>query len=213
MILVLIGPPGAGKGTQCKRLVDRYGLKHLSSGDIFRSEIAAQTEVGITAKRFIDDGKLVPDPVVIEMMTKAVIEAGDCILDGFPRTVNQAKSLDEALNEGGCSIKAVVVLEIDDAIVAGRLSERRVCLECGATFHLQYSKPAADGVCDACGSKLIHRDDDKAEVINNRLTTYHQQTSPIVEYYDVSGKTVITVDADRNIDEITEELISKIDNI
>ncbi len=213
MILVLIGPPGAGKGTQCKRLVDWYKLVHLSSGDIFRSEIAAATEVGKTAKRFIDDGKLVPDEIVIEMMTKAVKAAGDCILDGFPRTVNQAISLDEALIKGGCPIKAVAVLEVDDEVVAGRLSKRRVCLDCGATYHLEYSRPAVEGVCDACGSKLIHRDDDKAEVIVKRLVTYHNQTAPIVDYYNESGKPIITVDADGNIDEITEVLISKIDNI
>jgi len=213
MILILIGPPGAGKGTQCKRLVDRYKLKHLSSGDIFRTEIASETEIGITAKKFIDDGKLVPDEIVIEMMTKAVRAAGDCILDGFPRTVNQARSLDEALEKDGCPVKAVVVLKVDDEIVAQRLTNRRVCLHCGASFHLQHSKPAVDGVCDACKSKLIHRDDDKAEVISKRLATYHKQTEPIVEYYNSSGKVVLTVDAGGNIDEITKVLISQIDNI
>ncbi len=213
MILVLIGPPGGGKGTQCKRLADRYGLGHLSSGDIFRSEMAMSTELGNKAKSYIEAGKLVPDDVVISMMTAAVLKAGDCILDGFPRTVNQAKALDEALQGQGSGINAVVELAVEDEKVASRLSDRRVCLACGATFHLQFSKPRVDGICDLCGEKLVQRDDDKKDVIIGRLLTYHAQTEPILDYYQSGGKNLIKVDADGTIDEVAEKLVSVIDCI
>lgn len=213
MILVLIGPPGAGKGTQCKRLVEKYGLKHLSSGDIFRSEMASGTKIGLTAKGFIDAGQLVPDDVVIDMMTNAVENAGSCILDGFPRTVNQARSLDNALDKKNNSINAVVLLVVADDNVASRLTGRRVCLNCGATYHLEYSRPATEGICDHCSKPLVHRDDDKIEVITKRLATYHKQTEPIVDYYRSSGKNVLMIDADGDIDKITESIVFKIDNI
>jgi len=213
LILVLIGPPGGGKGTQCKRIADRYGLKHLSSGDIFRSEMAMSTELGNKAKSYIEAGKLVPDDVVISMMTAAVIKAGDCILDGFPRTVNQAQALDKALKTQGTGIDAVIELAVEDEKVASRLADRRVCLACGATFHLQFSKPKVDGICDLCQEKLVQRDDDKKDVIIGRLQAYHAQTEPILDYYKASGKSLIRIDADGAIDEVTEKLVSVIDCI
>ena len=213
MILVLIGPPGGGKGTHCKILADKYGLKHLSSGDIFRAEMANSTELGKKAKSFIDAGKLVPDDVVIAMMTEAVLKAEDCILDGFPRTVNQAKALDEALNQQGSEISGVIELAVDDDVVAERLTQRRVCLACGATFHLKNLKPKIDGICDTCGDNLVQRDDDKKDVILDRLSTYHNQTEPILDYYAGSGKEPIKIVAVGAIDEITELLVSAIDSI
>ncbi|MFI4913044.1 MAG: adenylate kinase [Sedimentisphaeraceae bacterium JB056] len=213
MRLVLIGPPGAGKGTQCKRLADKYELTHLSSGDIFRGQMAAKTELGNTAKKYIDEGQLVPDPIVISMMTDAVKNEQNCILDGFPRTVNQAKALDEALEKLNCDLDAVVELIVADEEVASRLTKRRVCLNCGATYHLEYSKPKVDGICDSCGRELIQRDDDTEEVIFSRLATYHKQTEPIIDYYKNSGKKLISIDAAGSIDEITKELTSAIDNI
>ena len=213
MRLVLIGPPGAGKGTQCKRLADKYELTHLSSGDIFRGQMAAKTELGNTAKKYIDEGQLVPDPIVISMMTDAVKNEQNCILDGFPRTVNQAQALDEALEKLNCDLDAVVELIVADEEVASRLTKRRVCLNCGATYHLEYSKPKVDGICDSCGRELIQRDDDTEEVILSRLATYHKQTEPIIDYYKNSGKKLISIDAAGSIDEITKELTSAIDNI
>lgn len=213
MRLVLIGPPGAGKGTHCKKLVEKYGLKHLSSGDIFRAEIASGTELGNTAKEYIDAGELVPDHIVIDMMTAAVEKAGDYILDGFPRTVNQAQKLGEALEVKGCQIDAVIELMIDDAVAANRLTQRRVCLQCGGTYHLVNLKPKVDGICDVCGSKLIHRDDDTEEVILSRLETYHKQTEPIVEYYRKSGKKLLQVDAAGEAGKVLDMIIDKIENI
>jgi adenylate kinase len=211
--LVLIGPPGAGKGTHCKTLSDKYGLKHLSSGDIFRSNIAAGTEIGQTVQKYLNEGNLVPDEIVIEMMTDAVRQNPDCVLDGFPRTINQAASLDASLEKDGCSLNAVIELEVSDELVVSRLANRRVCPECGAVYHLVNIKPKVDNICDVCGSKLVQRDDDNADVISSRLVTYHNQTEPILDYYKNSGKKMVTVDAGGKIDEITKELISAIDNI
>lgn len=213
MRLVLIGPPGAGKGTQCKRLVERYGLKHLSSGDIFRSEMAKSSELGKTAKKYIDAGELVPDEIVIKMMTEAVEKAGGCILDGFPRTVNQAAELDKALNSKGCEVDPVIELEVDDDLVVSRLTKRRVCLSCGDTYHLVNLKPKVDNICDSCGLQLVQRDDDKKDVILNRLDTYKKLTKPIIDYYRQSGKKLIQVDASGSVDKVFNVLIERIDNI
>lgn len=214
MILVLIGPPGAGKGTQCKRLVDEYNLTHLSSGDIFRRQIAAGTELGVTAKKYIDEGRFVPEDIVISMMIKAVKDADSCILDGFPRTVNQANSLDDALENRDCRVDAVIELVVADDLVASRLTKRRVCLTCGATFHLEFSRPTTDGICDACGAQLVQREDDKEAVIKKRLETYHEQTEPIIGYYENSGKKLLRIEANHNsIEKITKQLIFAIDNI
>jgi adenylate kinase len=146
-------------------------------------------------------------------MTEAVEKAQNCLLDGFPRTVNQARSLDEALENSNCGIDAVIELVASDEEVASRLTKRRVCLNCGATYHLEYSKPKIDGICDECGSELIQRDDDKKEVILSRLETYHRQTEPIVDYYKNSGKKLIGINAENSIDLITDEIIDAINNI
>jgi adenylate kinase len=203
MRLVLLGAPGAGKGTQCKNIVNRYGLLHLSSGDILRRERAAGTELGRKAQQYMDSGALVPDEIIIEMMAEAIKNAPPVgfILDGFPRTVNQAAALDRALDADGQRIDAVLNLKIDDKVVAGRMTGRRSCPKCGAVYHVENLKPKRDGLCDRDGTKLVQRSDDSLEVVANRLETYHRQTEPLVEYYKNNG-TVYDFDADRDPEDV-----------
>jgi len=207
MRLVLLGAPGAGKGTQCKSIVDRYELLHLSSGDILRRERAAGTELGKKAQQYMDSGALVPDEIIIEMMAEAIKKAppGGFILDGFPRTVNQAAALDRALDADGRRIDAVLNLKIDDKVVAGRMTGRRSCPKCGAVYHVENLKPKSDGLCDRDGTQLAQRLDDSPEVVANRLETYHRQTEPLVEYYKNNG-TVYDFDADRDPDVVRAEM-------
>lgn len=213
MKLVLLGPPGAGKGTQCQRLIQKYSLIHLSSGDIFRSEISSGTELGIQAKKFIDAGNLVPDEVVIGMMIAAIGDSDNYVLDGFPRTVVQAQELDKALAVTGSGIEVVINLVVDDNAVASRLMRRRTCPICGKVYHLDYLKPKISGVCDNDSGKLCQRDDDKEDVIIDRLKTYHELTEPLVEYYNSRNCSVFNVDAGRDIEEITAEIIAKIESL
>jgi len=203
MRLVLLGAPGAGKGTQCKNIVNRYRLLHLSSGDILRRERAAGTELGKKAQQYMDSGALVPDEVIIEMMADAIKKAPPAgfILDGFPRTVNQAAALDRALDADGRRIDAVLNLKIDDKVVAGRMTGRRSCPKCGAVYHVENLKPKRDGLCDRDGTTLVQRSDDSPEVVANRLETYHRQTEPLVEYYENNG-TVYDFDADRDPEDV-----------
>jgi adenylate kinase len=203
MRLVLLGAPGAGKGTQCKNIVNRYRLLHLSSGDILRRERAAGTELGKKAQQYMDSGALVPDEVIIEMMADAIKKAPPAgfILDGFPRTVNQAAALDRALDADGRRIDAVLNLKIDDKVVAGRMTGRRSCPKCGAVYHVENLKPKRDGLCDRDGTTLVQRSDDSPEVVANRLETYHRQTEPLVEYYKNNG-TVYDFDADRDPEDV-----------
>ncbi|MHC4507351.1 MAG: adenylate kinase [Planctomycetota bacterium] len=212
MRLVLLGAPGAGKGTQCKSIVDRYDLLHLSSGDILRRERAADTELGKKAQQYMDSGGLVPDEIIIEMMAGAIKKAprAGFILDGFPRTVNQAAALDNALEADGQEIDAVLNLQIDDRVVAGRMTGRRSCPTCGAVYHIENLKPKRAGLCDHDGTELVQRSDDSLEVVANRLETYHQQTEPLVDYYKNNG-TVYDFDADRNPDDVRASLFEKLD--
>ncbi|MGD8786819.1 MAG: adenylate kinase [Phycisphaerales bacterium] len=214
MRIVLLGAPGAGKGTQCKNIVTKYDLLHLSSGDILRKERAAGSELGEKARSFMDSGALVPDDIIIEMMAKAIKEAPDSgfILDGFPRTVNQATKLDESLSENGLKIDAVLNLQIDDDVVAQRMTGRRSCPKCGAVYHIENLKPKVEGQCDNDGTELIQRPDDSHEVVINRLKTYHQQTEPLVDYYR-NNSTVYDFDADRDVDEIKTSIFEKLDNL
>ncbi len=178
MRIILLGAPGAGKGTQCKRIVERYGLLHLSSGDILRQERAAGTKLGKKAQSFMDSGALVPDKLIVEMMAGAISKApaAGFVLDGFPRTVNQAVELDKSLARKDRKIDAVLNLEIDDRVVAERMTGRRSCPKCGAVYHIENLKPKVEGKCDRDGAELIQRRDDSLEVVQNRLKTYHQQT-------------------------------------
>jgi len=211
MRIVLLGAPGAGKGTQCKNIVAQYGLLHLSSGDILRRERAAGTELGKKAQNYMDSGALVLDEIIIEMMTKAIRKApAGFLLDGFPRTVNQAVKLAESLAGDGMKIDVVLNLQIDDDVVAKRMTGRRSCPKCGAVYHIENLKPKVEGLCDNDGVKLVQRPDDSPEVVANRLKTYHQQTEPLVDYYRNNG-TVYDFDADRSPDEIRASIFEKLD--
>lgn len=190
MNLILLGAPGAGKGTQAEKICEKYGIPAVSTGNIIREALKNGTDMGLKAKSYIDAGKLVPDDVVIGIIKDRLSE-DDCkngfILDGFPRTIPQA----EALDHMGIVIDKVVDIEVPDDKIAARLSGRRVCLKCGATYHLEFKKPAKEGVCDVCGDELVQRKDDKPETVIDRLNVYHEQTEPLKDYYAKTGKLVI----------------------
>jgi len=212
MRVVLLGAPGAGKGTQCKRIVDRYGVSHLSSGDILRRHRSEGTELGEKARSYMDAGSLVPDDLVVAMMVEAIKEVSvkGFVLDGFPRTVNQADELDKSLAENGEKIDLVLNLQIDDQIVMQRMTGRRSCPNCGAVYHIENLKPRVDGICDKDGTELVQRPDDRPEVVERRLQTYHQQTEPVVDYYRRNNP-VCDVDAGRSADQTSEEVYEKLD--
>lgn len=210
----MLGAPGAGKGTQCQAISDTFGFVHLSSGDILRSEIAAGSALGLKAKSLIDQGKFVPDEVVIGVMLAAIKKVDNCVLDGFPRTVVQARELDLALEKIDSKIDIVINLVVNEYEVVARLEKRRSCPKCGRVYHLDYSKPKVEGVCDYDGSLLYHRDDDKRDVILNRLKTYHQLTEPLVDYYNVSPNSkVFNVVADGAIADIRADIVEKINSV
>lgn len=190
MNLILLGAPGAGKGTQAEKICEKFNIPAVSTGNIIREALKNGTDMGLKAKSYIDAGKLVPDDVVIGIIKERLAE-DDCangfILDGFPRTIPQA----EALDNMGIVIDKVVDIEVPDEKIAARLSGRRVCLKCGATYHLEYKKPATDGICDACGDELVQRKDDSPETVLDRLNVYHEQTEPLKDYYAKTGKLVI----------------------
>ena len=214
MRIVLLGAPGAGKGTQCKSLVGRYGLLHLSSGDILRQERSEGTALGRKAQSYMDSGALVPDEIIIEMMVKAIEKAPEAgfVLDGFPRTVNQAVALDNALNSNGRKIDAVFNLEVDDQIIERRMTGRRSCPQCGAVYHIENIKPKTDGLCDRDGVELVQRPDDSPEVVAKRLETYHQQTEPLVDYYKKKG-VVYDFDANKDAEEVAASMFVTLDSL
>jgi adenylate kinase len=210
----LLGAPGAGKGTQCKRIVERYGLLHLSSGDILRQERSAGSALGRKARRYMDSGELVPDELIVEMMADAIKKTPQTgfVLDGFPRTVNQADRLDKSLACNGKRIDAVLNLKVDDRIVARRMTGRRSCPQCGAVYHIENLKPKVEGICDNDGATLIQRPDDSFEVVTNRLKTYHRQTEPVVDYYR-KNNTVYDIDANKDVDEVSALLFENLDTL
>lgn len=190
MNLILLGAPGAGKGTQAEKICEKYNIPAVSTGNIIREALKNGTDMGLKAKSYIDAGKLVPDDVVIGIIKERLAES-DCangfILDGFPRTIPQA----EALDTMGIVIDKVVDIEVPDEKITARLSGRRVCLKCGATYHLEYKKPSKEGICDVCGDELVQRKDDSHETVLDRLHVYHEQTEPLKDYYSKTGKLVI----------------------
>ncbi|MHC4573569.1 MAG: adenylate kinase [Planctomycetota bacterium] len=212
MRIVLLGAPGAGKGTQCKRIVDKYGVAHLSSGDILRQERAAGTELGMKAQSYMDSGALVPDDIIVEMMADAIKKApaAGFVLDGFPRTVNQARELDKTLASDGEGIDVVLNLSIDDEVVLRRMGGRRSCPRCGAVYHIENLKPKVEGKCDRDGTGLVQRPDDSAEVVASRLKTYHLQTEPVVDYYR-KNDIVYDIDAGKKADEASASVFEKLD--
>ncbi len=212
MRIVLLGAPAAGKGTQCKSIATQYDLLHLSSGDILRHQRAAGTELGKKAQSYMDSGALVPDEIIIEMMIKAIDKAPAVgfILDGFPRTVNQAVELDKSLACSRHEIDAILNLKIDDRTAAKRITGRRSCPRCGAVYHTENLKPKVEGICDNDGTELVQRPDVSPEVVANRLKTYHEQIEPLVDYYR-NNSTVYDIDADRDVDEIRACVFENLD--
>lgn len=190
MNVVLLGPPGAGKGTQAKMLVEEYGIPQISTGEILRANLKAETELGLEAKKYMDAGGLVPDEVVIGIVANRLIE-DDCasgyMLDGFPRTVAQAEALDKILTERSSGIDHVVSIEVPESDLLARLTGRRTCRACGHGFHQVFDPPQKEGVCDKCGGELYQRDDDNEETVKARLVVYTDQTEPLIDYYDNKG--------------------------
>lgn len=212
MRIVLLGAPGAGKGTQCKYIVDKYGLLHLSSGDILRRHRANGTDLGKKAQSFMDSGALVPDDVIIDMMIDEISRApaSGYVLDGFPRTVKQAAGLDKALDGRGEGIDAVVNLDVDEEVIVRRITGRRICPKCAAVYHVENLKPKLDNVCDKDASELIQRPDDTAEVVKTRLKNYNEQTMPLVDYYK-SKNSVYDIDANREAEAVRDKIFGVLD--
>jgi len=211
MNLILLGPPGAGKGTQAKRIEDRHGLIQLSTGDMLRSVVASGAPLGQQAKEIMAAGKLMPDDLMIQMIADRISQP-DCakgfILDGFPRTVPQAEALDRMLEEKGLKLHHVIEMKVDDAALVERITGRYTCAKCGRGYHDKFEKPKADGVCDVCGStEFIRRADDNAETVITRLAAYHKQTAPILPYYAERG-VLEGVDGMADIDEVTKQIES-----
>jgi adenylate kinase len=190
MKIIMLGAPGAGKGTQAKMIAEKYGLPHVSTGDIFRANLKNGTELGKQAKVYMDQGQLVPDELTVKILLDRVAQE-DCkngyVLDGFPRTIPQAEVLDSELTKLGEKIDWAIDVEVPDENIIDRMGGRRACVKCGATYHVKYNPPKTEGVCDACGDKLILRDDDAPETVKKRLAVYHEQTQPLIEYYEKKG--------------------------
>jgi len=214
MRLILLGPPGAGKGTQCKRIIDKYKIAHLSSGDILRAERAAGSDLGKKAQGYMDSGALVPDDLIIDMMVKAMTGASKgYVLDGFPRTTVQAEGLDNALAKAGEKINAIVNLIVNDELILPRMTGRRSCPKCGAVYHVQTLKPKVKGKCDKGCGDLVQRADDTPDVVGNRLKTYHQQTAAVVGYYKSKGAVILDIDAAQEIDQVTQAVFKQLDTL
>lgn len=216
MFVLLLGPPGGGKGTQATRIVEKLGIPQISTGDIFRKHLKEGTELGHEAKRFMDSGALVPDQLVFEIV-KTRFLLPDCekgaLLDGFPRSLEQARFLDKWLAESGKKVALVVNLVVPDDEVIRRLSGRRVCLDCGATFHVRFNPTKVEGVCDRCQSRnVVQRSDDREETIRNRLVAYHQQTAPIVDHYRAAG-CVVDVEGLGRIEEISGRVDAAVERL
>ena len=206
MKIVLLGPPGAGKGTQAKSISNRYSIPHISTGDIFRKNISEETPLGIEAKQYIDNGQLVPDEVTINMV-KDRLTWEDCkngyLLDGFPRTVAQAEALQEFLESRDEKLDTALCIEVPSSFILERMTGRRVCLSCGASYHIKFNSPAVDGVCDVCGDNIIQRKDDVEETVKERLDVYERQTQPLIDFYK-EKKLLSTVDGTKAINEVFE---------
>lgn len=186
MKIIMLGAPGAGKGTQAKKIAEKYGIPHISTGDIFRANIKNGTELGKKAKTYMDKGELVPDELVVDLVVDRVAQddaKGGYVLDGFPRTIPQAEALDAALAKIGEKMDYAINVEVPDENIVNRMSGRRACVSCGGTYHIKYNPTKTEGVCDACGGQLILRDDDQPETVKNRLSVYHEQTQPLIDYY------------------------------
>ena len=204
MRLIMLGAPGAGKGTQAARIAEELKIPHISTGDIFRANIKNGTELGKKAKSYMDAGKLVPDELVCDLVADRIAK-DDCkegfILDGFPRTIPQAEALDKAVDALGTGIDFAVNIDVPDESIVRRMGGRRACVGCGATYHIKYNPPKTENICDVCGKELILRDDDKPETVQTRLNVYHEQTQPLIDYYTKKG-IIATVDGTQSMDDV-----------
>lgn len=210
MKIIMLGAPGAGKGTQAKKLAAKYSIPHISTGDIFRANIKNGTELGKKAKTYMDQGALVPDELVVDLVVDR-FKNPDCengyVLDGFPRTIPQAEALDAALKAIGETVDFAINVEVPDENIINRMSGRRACVGCGATYHIKYNPPKVEDVCDICGEKLILRDDDKPETVKNRLSVYHDQTQPLIDFYNKKG-VLAEVDGTKDMDDVFNAIVN-----
>ncbi|MDD7593365.1 MAG: adenylate kinase [Peptoniphilaceae bacterium] len=211
MKLVLLGPPGAGKGTQAKKIEQEFGLKHISTGDIFRENIKNKTPLGEKVQAYLDGGNLVPDELTIAMVWDRLDQEQDnYLLDGFPRTIEQADALTEGLQERGQALDHVICIEVDAPTLVKRLSGRRSCPECGAVYHVVDNPPTQEGICDVCGHELVQRADDKKETVAQRLDVYRAQTEPLIAYYEAQGN-LVHIDGDHPVDDVFAAVRQAID--
>ncbi len=209
MKIVMLGAPGAGKGTQAKMIADKYSIPHISTGDIFRANIKDGTELGMEAKKYMDQGQLVPDELTVKILLDRVAQ-DDCkngyVLDGFPRSIPQAEVLDKALTEINDHIDYAINVEVPDENIINRMSGRRACVACGATYHIVHIPTKVEGICDRCGANLILRDDDKPETVKKRLDVYHTQTQPLIDFYSAKG-VLKQVDGTKDMKDVFADIV------
>ena len=209
MKIIMLGAPGAGKGTQADMICAKYNIPHISTGDIFRANIKNNTELGQKAKSYMDQGLLVPDELVVDLVVDRV-KADDCkngyVLDGFPRTIPQAEALENALKASGENVDYAIDVEVPDENIIKRMSGRRACVTCGATYHVEFAPTKVEGVCDKCGAELIIRDDDKPETVKNRLAVYHEQTQPLIDFY-ADRNVLKEVDGTKKLEEVFDAIV------
>jgi adenylate kinase len=214
MRLIILGPPGSGKGVQSKRIAEHFGIIRISTGESLRQAVAAGAELGRQAREYMEKGLLVPDDLMVRLVMDRLGRkdaGGGFILDGFPRTISQAEMLDDLLQEDEKTLDAVLELKVDDQVVVDRLSNRRLCSQCGADYNLVTKPPKVDGVCDICGGKLIQRDDDREETILHRLQVYHHQTEPLEAYYSEKSR-LLTFNAERSVEEVSAAIVEVLES-
>lgn len=210
MKIIMLGAPGAGKGTQAKKIAEKYGIPHISTGDIFRANIKNQTELGRKAKEYMDQGMLVPDELTLELIMDRFTKE-DCqngyVLDGFPRTIPQAEALTQALADQQDAVDYAINVDVPDEAIVSRMSGRRACLSCGGTYHIKFNPTRVEGICDVCGGELVLRNDDKPETVQKRLDVYHEQTQPLIEYYQTQN-ILKEVDGTLPMEEVFQAIIA-----